>query len=171
MSIITALFNWAPRLDTTLMTSICRMKPLYIYIYIYIYRERERERERESLRLGELELNLEFNLMQLSVEDFENKIQVNPDAPDCCHWHFPLLLPSCDAFWFLSFSVGLKRDAIKQTYERSVKAAQDYGIMKESLEFVFLCFEKKWCFHLVSIEKLIPLSLHAGLWSEHLCFP
>ena len=54
------------------------MKPLYIYIYIYIYRERERE----SLRLGELELNPEFNLMQLSVEDFENKIQVNSAAPD-----------------------------------------------------------------------------------------
>jgi len=45
--------------------------------------------------------------------------------------------------YFSLFSVGLKRDAIKQTYERSVKAAQDYGIMKESPEFVFLCFEKK----------------------------
>ncbi|XP_021310738.1 NAD(P)-specific glutamate dehydrogenase isoform X3 [Sorghum bicolor] len=53
-----------------------------------------------GVALGELELNPEFNLMQLSVEDFENKIQ----------------------------------DAIKQTYERSIKAAQDYGIMKESPE-------------------------------------
>jgi len=44
---------------------------------------------------------------------------------------------------FSLFSIGLKMDAIKQTYERSVKAAQDYGIMKESPEFVFLCFEKK----------------------------
>ncbi|PUZ56222.1 hypothetical protein GQ55_5G278500 [Panicum hallii var. hallii] len=53
-----------------------------------------------GVALGELELNPEFNLMQLSVEDFENKIQ----------------------------------DAIKQTYERSIKAAQDYGIMKENPE-------------------------------------
>ena len=45
-------------------------------------------------------------------------------------------------YQFSLFSVGFKRDAIKQTYERSVKAAQDYGIMKESPEFVFLCFEK-----------------------------
>ena len=52
---------------------------------------------------------------------------------------FPVVMPSD----FSLFSVGLKRDAIKQTYERSVKAAQDYGIMKESPEFVFLCFEKK----------------------------
>jgi len=44
---------------------------------------------------------------------------------------------------FSLFSIGLKMDAIKQTYERSVKAAQDYRIMKESPEFVFLCFEKK----------------------------
>ena len=88
-------------------------------------------------------MNPEFNLMQLSVEDFENKIQVNSAALDCCHWHFALLLPSCDAFRFLSFSVGFKKDAIKQTYERSVKAAQDYGIMKENPEFVFLRFEKK----------------------------
>lgn len=55
-----------------------------------------------GVALGEIELNPEFNLMQLSVEDFENRIQ----------------------------------DAIKQTYERSVKAAQDYGIMKESPEFL-----------------------------------
>jgi len=53
-----------------------------------------------GVALGELELNPKFNLMQLSVEDFENKIQ----------------------------------DAIKQTYERSIKAAQDYGIMKENPE-------------------------------------
>ena len=50
-------------------------KSLYICIYY-----------RQSLRLGELELSLEFNLMQLSVEDFKNKIQVNSPAPDCCHW-------------------------------------------------------------------------------------
>ncbi|XP_066320873.1 uncharacterized protein [Miscanthus floridulus] len=48
---------------------------------------------------------------------------------------------SCDAFRFLSFfSVGLKRDAIKQTYERSVKAAQDYGILKESPESLVRTF-------------------------------
>jgi len=47
---------------------------------------------------------------------------------------------------FSLFSIGLKMDAIKQTYERSVKAAQDYGIMKESPEFVFLCFEKNDAF-------------------------
>ena len=52
-------------------------KSLYICIYY-----------RQSLRLGELELSPEFNLMQLSVEDFENKIQLNSTAPDCCHWHF-----------------------------------------------------------------------------------
>ncbi|XP_066305761.1 uncharacterized protein [Miscanthus floridulus] len=36
-------------------------------------------------------------VMQLSVEDFENKIQVNSASPDRCHWHFPLLLPSCES--------------------------------------------------------------------------
>ncbi|XP_066305762.1 uncharacterized protein [Miscanthus floridulus] len=36
-------------------------------------------------------------MMQLSVEDFENKIQVNSASPDRCHWHFPLLLPSCES--------------------------------------------------------------------------
>ncbi|KAK3161044.1 hypothetical protein QOZ80_1BG0070910 [Eleusine coracana subsp. coracana] len=55
-----------------------------------------------GVALGELELHPEFTLMQLSVEDFENKIQ----------------------------------DAIKQTYERSIKAAQDYGVMKENPEYL-----------------------------------
>jgi len=32
------------------------------------------------------------------------------------------------------FLFGFKQDAIKQTYERSIKAAQDYGIMKENPE-------------------------------------
>ncbi|GJN18631.1 hypothetical protein PR202_gb05808 [Eleusine coracana subsp. coracana] len=61
-----------------------------------------------GVALGELELHPEFTLMQLSVEDFENKIQ----------------------------------DAIKQTYERSIKAAQDYGVMKENPEFVPSCLQK-----------------------------
>ncbi|PWZ32386.1 NADP-specific glutamate dehydrogenase [Zea mays] len=90
-----------------------------------------------GVALGEIELNPEFNLMQLSVEDFENRIQVNSAAPDhlavIFRFCFPIVIP-CE---FSLFSVGFKQDAIKQTYERSVKAAQDYGIMKESPEFVF----------------------------------
>jgi hypothetical protein len=35
---------------------------------------------KQQVALGELELHPEFTLMQLSVEDFENKIQVNPDS-------------------------------------------------------------------------------------------
>ncbi|ONM41419.1 Amino acid dehydrogenase family protein [Zea mays] len=89
-----------------------------------------------GVALGEIELNPEFNLMQLSVEDFENRIQVNSAAPDhlavIFRFCFPIVIP-CE---FSLFSVGFKQDAIKQTYERSVKAAQDYGIMKESPEFL-----------------------------------
>jgi len=55
-----------------------------------------------QVAFGELELNPEFNLMQLSVEDFENKIQAKP-AADCCHWAylFPfiyLFFPNFDVF-------------------------------------------------------------------------
>ena len=54
-----------------------------------------------QVAFGELELNPEFNLMQLSVEDFENKIQVKP-AADCCHWAyvFPFIycFPNSDVF-------------------------------------------------------------------------
>ncbi|KAJ4797168.1 NADP-specific glutamate dehydrogenase [Rhynchospora pubera] len=53
-----------------------------------------------GVAVGELELNHEYNLMQWSVEDFENKIH----------------------------------DTMKQTYERSIKAACEYGMLKESPE-------------------------------------
>ncbi|KAF3324591.1 NADP-specific glutamate dehydrogenase-like isoform X2 [Carex littledalei] len=53
-----------------------------------------------GVAVGELELNHEYNLMQWSVEDFENKIH----------------------------------DTMKQTYERSIKAACEYGILKDNPE-------------------------------------
>ena len=108
--------------------------------------------------------------MQLSVEDFENKIQAKP-AADCCHWaylfpfiylFFQILMSSELRFLFL---FGFKQDAIKQTYERSIKAAQDYGIMKENPEFVFLCFEiKQMILSPGSDQKLISTTPYAGHW-------
>ncbi|KAJ3671193.1 hypothetical protein LUZ60_008619 [Juncus effusus] len=53
-----------------------------------------------GVAVGELELNHEYNLMQWSIEDFENKIH----------------------------------EAMKQTYERSIKAACDYDILKDNPE-------------------------------------
>jgi hypothetical protein len=64
------------------------------------------------------------------------------------------------------------QDAVKQTYDRSIKAAQDYGIMKENPELVFfLCSEDVFlCFRLVSTQKLIDLSMQVvGAWCKHMC--
>ncbi|KAM0873634.1 hypothetical protein ACQ4PT_037929 [Festuca glaucescens] len=59
------------------------------------------------------------------------------------------------------------QDAVKQTYDRSMKAAQDYGIMKENPELVSLCISVDiffQCFHLASLpESDLSLSLCRSL--------
>ncbi|RWW14202.1 hypothetical protein BHE74_00024284 [Ensete ventricosum] len=74
--------------------------------------------------VGELELSNECNLMQWSAEDFEAKLQVSS------------LLKELYSLPFQASTVLMYQnlDMMKQTYERSLKAASEYGYLKDNPE-------------------------------------
>ncbi|RRT67511.1 hypothetical protein B296_00025051 [Ensete ventricosum] len=74
--------------------------------------------------VGELELSNECNLMQWSAEDFEAKLQVSSLRKEL----YSLPFQASTVLMYQNL------DMMKQTYERSLKAASEYGYLKDNPE-------------------------------------
>ena len=87
---------------------------------------------------GELELNHECNSMNWSPEDFESKLQVTLMYSMLVNsWLFQTYFNFSWFNWFMISDIQLAcyfQEAMKQTYQRALKAATDFGYQKESPE-------------------------------------